>query len=38
MERVREALDNIRDAIWDYLAGVAEITNGSEVRKVEVSG
>lgn len=32
-----EALDNIRDAIKEYLEVVAEQTSGSEVREVEVS-
>ena len=32
-----EALDNIRDAIQDYLAAVAETVRGEEVREVEVA-
>ncbi len=33
----REALDNIRDAIREYLAVVQEQIKGAEVREVEVS-
>jgi predicted RNase H-like HicB family nuclease len=33
----QEALDNIRDAIREYLAVVAEQTRGTDVREVEVS-
>ena len=32
-----EALENIRSAIQEYLAVVAEQTQGAEVREVEVS-
>ena len=32
-----EALQNIEDAIREYLAAVDELTRGSEVREVEVS-
>ena len=32
-----EALENIQDAIQEYLAAVDEITQGREVRKVEVA-
>ena len=32
-----EALKNIQDAISEYLAAVAESTNGSLVREVEVT-
>ena len=32
-----EALENIRDAIQEYLAAVAELVRGEEVREVEVS-
>jgi predicted RNase H-like HicB family nuclease len=31
-----EALENIEDAIREYLAAVEEITRGAEVREVEV--
>jgi predicted RNase H-like HicB family nuclease len=31
-----EALENIRQAIADYLAGVEELTQGEETRTVEV--
>jgi predicted RNase H-like HicB family nuclease len=33
----QEALKNIQDAISEYLAAVAESTNGSLVREVEVT-
>lgn len=33
----QEALDNIREAIREYLAVVAEQTRGTDVREVEVS-
>lgn len=33
----KEALENIEDAIREYLAAVDELTQGSEVREVEVS-
>ena len=32
-----EALENIRDAIREYLAVTAELTQGAEVREVEVA-
>jgi len=32
-----EALENIRDAISEYLEAVADSTNGLEVREVEVA-
>ena len=32
-----EALDNIRDAIRQYLSVVSELTAGSNVREVEVT-
>jgi predicted RNase H-like HicB family nuclease len=32
-----EALENIRDAIREYLAVAAELTQGAEVREVEVA-
>ncbi|HEX6373540.1 MAG TPA: type II toxin-antitoxin system HicB family antitoxin [Longimicrobium sp.] len=32
-----EALDNIQDAIQEYLAAVDQITQGREVREVEVA-
>ena len=32
-----EALENIQDAIQEYLAAVDEITRGREVREVEVA-
>ncbi|HEX3470987.1 MAG TPA: type II toxin-antitoxin system HicB family antitoxin [Silvibacterium sp.] len=31
-----EALDNIRDAISEYLEAVKELTRGQDVREVEV--
>jgi len=31
-----EALENIRDAIREYLEAVKELTRGSDVREVEV--
>lgn len=31
-----EALDNIRDAIQEYLAAVDELVEGADVREVEV--
>ena len=33
----QEALDNIRDAIREYLEAVAELTRGKDVREVEVA-
>ena len=33
----QEALDNIRDAIQEYLAAVAELTRGEDVREIEVA-
>ena len=33
----REALDNIHDAIEEYLAAIKETTKGSDVREVEVA-
>ncbi len=33
----QEALENIRDAIQEYLAAVAELTRGKDVREVEVA-
>ena len=33
----QEALENIRDAIREYLAVAAELTQGAEVREVEVT-
>jgi predicted RNase H-like HicB family nuclease len=32
-----EALDNIRSAIQEYLAVVADLTAGAEVREVEIA-
>jgi len=32
-----EALDNIRDAIQEYLSVVSELTAGANVREVEVT-
>jgi predicted RNase H-like HicB family nuclease len=32
----QEALDNIRDAIREYLTVASELTRGAEVREVEV--
>ena len=34
----QEALDNIKDAIEDYLAVVGELAAGHEVREVEIAG
>lgn len=36
-ETEAEALENIRDAIQEYLAAVADLTEGEEVRMVEVA-
>jgi uncharacterized protein (DUF885 family) len=36
-ETEQEAMQNIRDAIEDYLAAVNESVRGSDVREVEVS-
>jgi predicted RNase H-like HicB family nuclease len=36
-ETEAEAIDNIRDAIQEYLAVVDELTQGAEVREVEVA-
>ena len=33
----QEALDNIRDAIQEYLAVAAELVSGAEVREVDVA-
>jgi predicted RNase H-like HicB family nuclease len=33
----QEALDNIRDAIREYLEAVAELTRDKDVREVEVA-
>jgi predicted RNase H-like HicB family nuclease len=33
----QEALDNIRDAIREYLDAVTEMTRGQDVREVEVA-
>ncbi len=33
----QEALDNIRDAIREYLAVAAELVRGAEVREVDVA-
>jgi len=33
-----EAIENIRDAIGEYLAAVQESTKGADVREIEVSG
>jgi predicted RNase H-like HicB family nuclease len=32
-----EALENIRSAIEEYLAAISELTEGEEVREVEVA-
>jgi predicted RNase H-like HicB family nuclease len=32
-----EALENIREAIREYLAVVAELTHGAEIREVDVA-
>lgn len=36
-ETEEEALENIRDAIQEYLAAVDELVQGADVREVEVS-
>jgi predicted RNase H-like HicB family nuclease len=36
-ETEEEALENIRDAIQEYMAAVDELVKGSDVREVEVS-
>lgn len=36
-ETEQEALENIRDAIQEYLEAVAELTRGKDVREVEVA-
>ncbi len=36
-ETEQEALENIRDAIQEYLEALAELTRGKDVREVEVS-
>ncbi|HEX5869849.1 MAG TPA: type II toxin-antitoxin system HicB family antitoxin [Longimicrobium sp.] len=36
-ETEEEALENIQDAIQEYLAAVDDITQGREVREVEVA-
>jgi predicted RNase H-like HicB family nuclease len=36
-ETEEEAVDNIRDAIQEYLAVVDELTQGAEVREIEVA-
>lgn len=36
-ETEEEALENIRDAIREYLAAVDELMKGADVREVEVS-
>jgi predicted RNase H-like HicB family nuclease len=33
----QEALENIRDAIREYLEAVCELTSGQDVREVEVA-
>ncbi len=33
----QEALDNVRDAIREYLDAVAELTRGQDVREVDVA-
>jgi predicted RNase H-like HicB family nuclease len=33
----QEALDNIRDAIREYLNAVAELTSGQDIREVDVA-
>jgi predicted RNase H-like HicB family nuclease len=32
-----EAMENIRDAIREYLAAVEEVTRGQDVREVEIA-
>lgn len=36
-ETEEEALENIRDAIYEYLAAVDELVKDAEVREVEVT-
>ena len=36
-ETEQEALENIQDAIREYLAAVAEVNHGQETREVEVT-
>ncbi|HSF17847.1 MAG TPA: type II toxin-antitoxin system HicB family antitoxin [Vicinamibacteria bacterium] len=36
-ETETEALDNVRDAIKEYLSVVSELTAGADVREVEVT-
>jgi len=36
-ETEEEALENIQDAIREYLAAVEELVEGEEVREIEVS-
>ncbi|HEX9944487.1 MAG TPA: type II toxin-antitoxin system HicB family antitoxin [Thermoanaerobaculia bacterium] len=36
-ETESEALENIEDAIKEYLAAIQEITRGAEVREIEVA-
>jgi predicted RNase H-like HicB family nuclease len=36
-ETEEEALENIRDAIQEYLAAVNELVKGADVREVEVT-
>ena len=33
----QEALENIRDAIWEYLEAVTELIRGKDIREVEVA-
>ena len=33
----QEALDNIKDAIQEYLASIAEQNEGAEVREIEIA-
>ena len=35
-ETEAEALENIQDAIWEYLAAVDEVVKGQDVREVQV--
>ncbi len=34
----QEAIENIRDAIQEYLAAIAESIQGEDVREIEIAG
>lgn len=36
-ETEAEALENIQDAIQEYLAAIADMTQGAQVREVEIA-